>query len=248
MQWDHIRMINLSSNLRLLVFMEIINGMDSSNRTKGTLSIAIIIKTKMVMNMLNIAIKEMKRIFSMIFSIKKTKGMNQWNSNKKIIRNIASTIQINKKINKENMKMHGNNICDNSMMNNKDIMKNKKECTNNIMAKIIHSPQTLIIHNLWHVEFSEFLFSLSLSLYFGEYYFQKEFRENENFMNTCSTKKRWKYLQECKHSLKCILAKLLISEILQILILFKILNINNQVNSIHHTQDHHNEIDYLKLL
>jgi hypothetical protein len=57
--------------------MEIINGTDSSNRIKDILSIAIIIKTKMVMSMLNIAIREMRRISLMIFSIKKTKGMNQ---------------------------------------------------------------------------------------------------------------------------------------------------------------------------
>jgi hypothetical protein len=56
--------------------MEIINGTDSSNRIKDILNIAIIIKTKMGMSMLNIAIREMRRISLMIFSIKKTKGMN----------------------------------------------------------------------------------------------------------------------------------------------------------------------------
>ena len=149
MQWDKIWMINHSSNLILPVFMVIISGMDSSSQIKDTLSIAIIKKIKMVMNMLNTAKKETRRIFSMIFSIKKIKGMNQWNSNKKIIRNIVSTILTNK--NKKNMKRHGNNICINSKKNSKDIIMNKEECTNKCMAKIIHSPQTLIIHNMWHV-------------------------------------------------------------------------------------------------
>jgi len=68
--------VNLISKQEIQVSMEIINGTDSSNRIKDILNIAIIIKTKMGMSMLNIAIREMRRISLMIFSIKKTKGMN----------------------------------------------------------------------------------------------------------------------------------------------------------------------------
>ena len=101
MQWDQIRVVNLNSKLEIPVSMGIISGMGSSSKIKNNHNTVIIIKTKTAMNMLNIAKKEMRRIFSMIFLIKKTKDMNQWNSSKRIIRNIASTIQTSKNINKK---------------------------------------------------------------------------------------------------------------------------------------------------
>ena len=101
MQWDQIRVVNLNSKLENPVSMGIISGMGSSSKIKNNHNTVIIIKTKTAMNMLNIAKKEMKRIFLMIFSIKKTKDMNQWNSSKRTIRNIASTIQTSKNINKK---------------------------------------------------------------------------------------------------------------------------------------------------
>ena len=80
--------------------MEIVNKMEVSSRIKGTLSTAIIIKIKTEMNMLNITIKEMRKIFSMIFSIRKIKIMNNKNKVKKIIKNMANIILINNKISK----------------------------------------------------------------------------------------------------------------------------------------------------
>jgi hypothetical protein len=107
--------------------MEIVSKMEVSSRIKGTLSTAIIIKIKMEMNMLNIAIKEMRKISSMIFSIRIIKVMNNHNKVKKIIQNIANIILINNKISKESRKMHGNNICTNSKKNNVISTKKKKE-------------------------------------------------------------------------------------------------------------------------
>jgi hypothetical protein len=57
--------------------MGVISGMGSSSKIRNKHSTVIIIKIKTAMNMLNIAKKEMRRIFSMIFSIKKTKDMNK---------------------------------------------------------------------------------------------------------------------------------------------------------------------------
>jgi hypothetical protein len=96
------------------------------------------------MSMLNIAIREMRRISLMIFSIKKTKGMNQWNSSKKIIKSTASTIQTSKKVNKKKIKMPGNNTCANNKKSKQNTTKNRKECMSKWVAKITHSPQTLI--------------------------------------------------------------------------------------------------------
>ena len=148
MLWDQILVVNLISKQEIQVSMEIINGTDSSNRIKDILNIAIIIKTKMGMSMLNIAIREMRRISLMIFSIKKTKGMNPWNSSKKIIKSTASTIQTSKKVNKKEIKMPGNNTCANSKKSSKNITKNKNECMIKWMARITHLHLTMIIRSM----------------------------------------------------------------------------------------------------
>jgi hypothetical protein len=80
----------------------------------------------------------------MIFLIKKTKGMNLWNSSKRIIKNTASTTPISKKTSKKRTKTPGNNTCANNKKSNKNTMKNKKECMSKWVAKIIHSLQILI--------------------------------------------------------------------------------------------------------
>jgi len=80
----------------------------------------------------------------MIFLIKKTKGMNLWNSSKRIIKNTASTTPTSKKASKKRTKTPGNNTCANNKKSNKNTMKNRKECMSKWVAKITHSLQTLI--------------------------------------------------------------------------------------------------------
>jgi len=80
----------------------------------------------------------------MIFLIKKTKGMNLWNSSKRIIKNTASTTPTSKKASKKRTKTPGNNTCANNKKSKQNTMKNRKECMSKWVAKITHSLQTLI--------------------------------------------------------------------------------------------------------
>ena len=235
MLWDQILQLILINKPEIHHFMETINGI--RNRIKSIHNIAITTGIKMEMNTSNTVIKVMKKAFLMIFSTKKTIGMNKWSNSRKIIKNIISIIQTSKKTNKKNMKMHGNNICINSKKNSENIMKNRKGCMNKWMIKITHSLKNTIIHNMLHVGSSEYLYLHLRSWYFGEYYFQKERREKENFMSICRGKERWKYLQGCRLSLKCMEANLLILGIHKIHTHFKISSINNLINSILLTED-----------
>ena len=110
--------------------MKIINKIINNSRIKGSHSIVIIIEIKMEMNMLKLAIKEMRKIFSMNFLIKKIKNMNKRNKVKRTIKNITNIILSNNKINKKSMKMHGNNICNNSKKRRGKLMRKKKESLN----------------------------------------------------------------------------------------------------------------------
>jgi hypothetical protein len=97
--------------------------MEVNSRLKENLIKIIIIKIKM--KMINKATVEMKKIISMIISIRIT-----MNKLKIIIRNTANIILTNNKINKESLKRLGINICTNSKKNNVVFIKTKRKILN----------------------------------------------------------------------------------------------------------------------
>ena len=112
-QSDQDLIINKNIKLKIKDFMEIINRMEDNSKIREKLRTVIFIKIKMEMNMISIVIMEMKKIFSMIFSIIKTSNIH-----KIIIKKIVNNILIRIKISKEIMKKRGNNICTNNKKNN----------------------------------------------------------------------------------------------------------------------------------
>jgi len=97
--------------------------MEVNSILKENLSKVIIIKIKMKMK--NKAIVKMKKIISMIISIRIT-----MNKLKIIIRDTANIILTNNKINKESLKRLGINICTNSKKNNVVSIKTKRKILN----------------------------------------------------------------------------------------------------------------------
>ena len=112
-QSDQDLIINKNIKLKIKDFMEIINRMEDNSKIREKLRTVIFIKIKMEMNMISIVIMEMKKIFSMIFSIIKTSNIH-----KIIIKKTVNNILIRIKISKEIMKKRGNNICINNNKNN----------------------------------------------------------------------------------------------------------------------------------
>jgi len=112
-QSDQDLIINKNIKLKIKDFMEIINRMEDNSKIREKLRTVIFIKIKMEMNMISIVIMEMKKIFSMIFSIIKTSNIH-----KIIIKKTVNNILIRIKISKEIMKKRGNNICTNNKKNN----------------------------------------------------------------------------------------------------------------------------------
>ena len=112
-QSDQDLIINKNIKLKIKDFMEIINRMEDNSKIREKLRTVIFIKIKMEMNMISIVIMEMKKIFSMIFSIIKTSNIH-----KIIIKKTVNIILIRIKISKEIMKRRGNNICINNNKNN----------------------------------------------------------------------------------------------------------------------------------
>ncbi len=112
-QSDQDLIINKNIKLKIKDFMEIINRMEDNSKIREKLRIVIFIKIKMEMNTISIVIMEMKKIFSMIFSIIKTSNIH-----KIIIKKTVNIILIRIKISKEIMKKRGNNICTNNKKNN----------------------------------------------------------------------------------------------------------------------------------
>jgi hypothetical protein len=97
--------------------------MEVNSILKENLSKVIIIKIKMKMK--NKAIVKMKKIISMIISIRIT-----MNKLKIIIRDTANIILTNNKTNKESLKRLGINICTNSKKNNVVSIKTKRKILN----------------------------------------------------------------------------------------------------------------------
>lgn len=112
-QSDQDLIIIKNIKLKIKDFMEIINRMEDNSKIREKLRTVIFIKIKMEMNMIRIVIMEMKKIFSMIFSIIKTSNIH-----KIIIKKTVNNILIRIKISKEIMKKRGNNICTNNKKNN----------------------------------------------------------------------------------------------------------------------------------
>jgi hypothetical protein len=123
MQSDQISLINKNINLEIKDFMVIAIMMEVNSRLKENLIKIIIIKIKM--KMINKATVKMKKIISMIISIRIT-----MNKLKIIIRNTANIILTNNKINKESFKRLGINICTNSKKNNVVSIKTKRKILN----------------------------------------------------------------------------------------------------------------------
>ena len=123
MQSDQISLINKNINLEIKAFMVIAIMMEVNSILKENLSKVIIIKIKMKMK--NKAIVKMKKIISMIISIRIT-----MNKLKIIIRDTANIILTNNKTNKESLKRLGINICTNSKKNNVVSIKTKRKILN----------------------------------------------------------------------------------------------------------------------
>ena len=112
-QSDQDLIIIKNIKLKIKDFMDIINRMEDNSTIREKLKTVIFIKIKMEMKMISIVIMEMKKIFSMIFSIIKTSNIH-----KIIIKKTVNNILIRIKISKEIMKKRGNNICINNNKNN----------------------------------------------------------------------------------------------------------------------------------
>lgn len=97
--------------------------MEVNSNLKENLNTVIIIKIKI--KMINKATIKMKKITSMIISIRIIK-----NKLKKIIRDTANIILTNNKTNKESLKKLGINICTNSKKNNVASIKTKRKILN----------------------------------------------------------------------------------------------------------------------